>query len=1519
MSSGPGDDDSSLLSGPVETFLRALAAAPDVPTTHGFAAGERLGRFEIVRLLGQGGFGAVFEARDTDLGRHVAVKVLRQRRAPPPGAAETPWVELFRLEAAAGARMDHPGIVTVFDFGVREGRAYLVMELLRGRSLRQRLEEEPLPAQEAVEVMIQVVGALAHAHARGVVHRDLKPSNIFLREDGRAVVVDFGLASFAGSGSQDPLATAGTPRYMAPEQQRGEEQDERTDLFAVGLVLHELLAPNTPDALQPVIERATQQDPGDRYQRAEVLLKDLVAAQRSLWDSDVESEQPFRYLDPFAEADRRWFYGRRGETTRLARMLDGHPVVAVVGPSGAGKSSLVHAGLVPRLRRAGEWEVLSLRPGAAPLEHLHARLGAMCGAEDVCGELPAAADLVRRPGAFGTLLRGYARARAARILVVVDQLEELITHDVDTRQAEAFVQALLGAADDVDGPIRCVLTGRDDYLGRLARLGRFGEALAAGMLLLGPPDAAAMTEAMVGPVRRLGFELEAGLAEQVVADLADEVAPLPLLQLAASRLWERRDEAGRRLSLAALAAAGGVEGVLAAHAEEVLQGLSDPGDVGLAMDLLQQLCTADGLRRQRERDELVAGCETPAAARRILDRLVAGRVLTATRGESGSSVEISHESLIRGWRRLADRLHEDRDAQRFRERVTEAAALWEERGRAADLLWTGRTLEDALRWRERHAGVGAEATFLAAAQVRWSRRRRLRRTAAVGVALTALLATGASLVATRIAREEARAERVRGVVQSAASARDPLLGALLLQELATGPAPPGAATAADVVSRRAIPLALLRGHTGQLNDVAISPDGAWVATASYDRSLRVWPADGRGDPRVLEHGGGVLTVEFTPAGDGVASGGRDGTVVVWSFRQDTHVALQGCPRSVYDVAVSPDGRRVAAACSAGYGLVWRLDEPAAAPLVLAHEGPVWRVAFSPDGERVLTGSADRTARLWDVSGGAPVVLRGHTGTLRSVAFSPDGAWLLTGGDDASVHVWPAAGGPARILRGHEARVWMARFSPDGEQIVSVSDDGTARVWPMAGGAPVVFRGDGTGGEVGRFSPDGARVLVGGSDGTVQVLAADGGGRRWLFAGHTQSVAAAEFSADGTRLVTASVDGTARVWSVRDPDPPGIPAAAQSNLLVANFSPDGRRVSAGGVDGVAWAWPVDDPTRATSYRLHRGRITSAVLSPDGSLLATSSLDHTLRIVPVDGSGDGVTLRAGEAPMSLAAFSPDGARVLGVCGGVAYVWPCAGGAPALTLRAQERDVVHAAFDPAGGRVVVTLDDGLVLVVDSTTGAGAGELRGHDAAVIVTTFSADGRRLLTVSRDGTARVWSLHLLAPVRVFGGPEAPVTTAALDPAGLRVVTGAPGGELRLWTLAAGGEAPLRLRGHSASALAARFTPDGRAVVTVSTDGTTRVWSASDGRQMLLLTRHRSPLEALDVSADGRYVVSASYNGLLEVHRLRTWEGLRATLAGSSTACLSPEQRRRYLSETGDLSWGRYAQCERSFGRTPLKP
>src|SRR6266542_1431531 len=291
-------------------LLEELARTPEARIGEAWqkklSPGEVVGRFELVREAGRGGFGIVYEARDVELGRLVAFKALRPGRA-----LDEKQVEGLRREAEAAAQLNHPNVVTIHDFGSCPAGPFLIMELLRGAPLSQRIDPGPLPPQEAVRVASEVAQALMHAHAAGVIHRDLKPGNVFLCGDGKVKMLDFGLARLLGAGG----ARGGTPGYMAPEQYGGENEDERTDLFGLGVLLYRMLTARMPFEVKggqsTVLDATPSPEPAAKHIPprlsalvGRLLAKDPAGRPPSALEVVDELADVARALDPVALARR---------------------------------------------------------------------------------------------------------------------------------------------------------------------------------------------------------------------------------------------------------------------------------------------------------------------------------------------------------------------------------------------------------------------------------------------------------------------------------------------------------------------------------------------------------------------------------------------------------------------------------------------------------------------------------------------------------------------------------------------------------------------------------------------------------------------------------------------------------------------------------------------------------------------------------------------------------------------------------------------------------------------------------------------------------------------------------------------------------------------------------------------------------------------------------------------------------------------------------------------------------------
>jgi hypothetical protein len=646
-----------------------------------------------------------------------------------------------------------------------------------------------------------------------MIHRDLKPENVFVTSSGTVKVLDFGIAALQGDGDGGRPLT-GTVPYMAPEQFEPAATDERSDLWAVGVILYELLAghhpvqpltseallrhayfrdeplplieaelPDLPHRLSQAVGRCLEKHKERRIASAAELLAELEPLLQGRGQNLGEEGSPFPGLSAFQEADAHRFHGRGPDVLLLVTRLREHPVAAVVGASGVGKSSFVRAGVVPALRASGEpWEILIVRPGREPLQSLATVLLPLTpGSESGPAKASAHRELVdtlrSSPGGAGSLLRSRAASGKANVLLFVDQLEELYTLVPDEAERRAFAACLAGIADDASAPLRLVVSIRSDFIDRVGEDRRFLDELVRGLHFLQPLPRAALREALELPVVQLGYSFESGeMLREMVDSLSATAGALPLLQFAGSKLWEARDRRRKVLTAGSYAQMGGISGVLAQHADQVVSAL--PTTLrSLVRRLFQRLVTAEGTRAIVDLTELEGMAPDPREVRALVEHLGQARlvVLQNRVDEGNATVELVHESLISGWPTLRRWLDEERDELAFLEQLRAAAKQWEVRGKPQGLVWRGEAFEEARQWRARHGDPlpEREEAFIGAVIEAGTRAQRLRRRATAGaIGLLSAIVAGGAIAFVQVRRAETSAIKEADVAsREAARAR----------------------------------------------------------------------------------------------------------------------------------------------------------------------------------------------------------------------------------------------------------------------------------------------------------------------------------------------------------------------------------------------------------------------------------------------------------------------------------------------------------------------------------------------------------------------------------------------------------------------------------------------------------------------------------------------------------------------------------------------------------------------------
>lgn len=1200
---------------------------------------------------------------------------------------------------------------------------------------------------------------------------------------------------------------------------------------------------------------------------------------RVLNEPPLPGEAPFKGLEFFRETDADVFFGRELVTASLVRRLAGHPFLAVVlGASGSGKSSIVRAGLIAALKSgavladgthppegSAEWRVHIITPTAHPLEALAVSLTR--DAESITATTSFLDDLARDPRSLHLFIKREIQAspfsaRVNRYLLVVDQFEELFTLCGDKFEREAFIDNLLTAmGPELQGPTSVVIAIRADFYPHLAQYENLREAASKHQEFVGPMSPEELRRAIEGPATRGGWEFEPGLVDLILRDVGDEPGALPLLSHALLETWKRRS--GRTMTLKGYNDAGGVRGAIAQTAEFVYQAMT-PEQQLIARNIFLRLTElgegTEDTRRRAAITELIPSAEETRSVREVLTALADARLITL----GSDTAEVAHEALIREWPALREWLSQDREGLVLHRRLTLAAQEWESLERESGALYRGARLAQANEWAASHPDRlnTAERDLLLASNEQERREEAERETQ------RARELQAAQQIA-EAAQRLAKTEQERAEEQTRAAAR------LRRRALALG----GAFLLAVVLAS----IALLLGDQAHSSAIIAQTNARAASIARADalaqqrlatsRELAAAAASNLGiDPErsILL---ALRAVDVTFSIDKTWT--REAEEALHRAVQASRIelTLSGHTNSVISASFSPDGKKLATASADKSARIWDATTGQVLVTLQDHQSEVNTAVFSPDGTLIVTSSDDHTAIVWDTTSGKRLLtLRGHSDAVSSAVFSPDGKRIATASLDKTVKLWDAATGTEQLtMRGHKGGIRSIAFSPEGSRVGTASLDGTAKVYDTDTGKELVTFSSHTGGVLGiAWSPDGKQVATASSDGTARVWNAVSGMQLVSFTNHTGYVQGIAYSPDGLRVATASYDGTARVWDAKTGKELVVLSGHNKALYGIGFSPDGAHLATASDDNTARIWYTGPSRELAAFSGHQANVFDVAFSPDGTRLATASFDRTAKVWDVNSGELLLTLAGHSGQVAAIAYSRDGSRLATASNDLtAKVWDSNTGQPLLMLSGHTRipgtgpftGILDVQFSPDGTRIATAGADSTGKIWDTLNGQLLRTLTGHTARLNSVAFSQDGMRLATGSDedDDTARVWDLSTGKTVQTFSGHTDRVWSVAFSPDGEHLATSSTDATARIWTLQTG-ERIQTLRGHTGTVIGLAYTPDGKYLVTGGTDGTIRLWDALTGQELLMLTSAGVSIARIAISPDGTRLAAGSGDG-----------------------------------------------------------
>ena len=1431
--------------------------APDAARQPSIISPGEAPDYELLDVIGEGGMGVVYSARQSAIARTVAVKMLKG------GDAESPEQrEKFISEAVVTGELDHPNIVPIYDLGTNDsGALFYSMKKVKGTPWDDVLKEKPL--DENLGILLRVADAVAFAHANGVLHRDLKPENIMLGDYGEVLVMDWGLAriseSFpnAASVSQSDVM-GGTPAYMAPEMATGpiELISTTSDIYLLGAILYEIITGRPPHSgktvmaclmaaaknqiavtensseLMDIALKAMATKQADRYQTVQefqdalreyqshsesILLTE--SAEKSLAQAETKDDYELfsRAVYGFEEALSMWDGNQRANRLLTsARLAYARSALKRddfdLGLSLLDEANPQHKTLLEQLK-AGQQERDSRVRRLAMLKRLVAALLlAVAGVVLVALVMvraqrdEAIAQRDRAEKAEGVAQKNYNDAELAR----KDAVEQFKRAEKEEKKATAAKEA-------------------EEYEAYIARIGLANAKVADNAF-----DRTKQLLAECDPEHknwewgRLAYLCNMSKATWPVKGIVETVAFSPDGKLFASgdlegnaRLWNR--ETGETLKTFPIGA--NVHAVAFDPAgEQLALGSGDAKIHIFNVSDGREIATLEG------HTDGVLSVQFSADGTQLLS---SGYDNTARLWDLNTRKNTQTLERHNWWVWSADFSPDGK--QILTTGQDGKAIVWE-----ADKSGKFQFLTEF----SQHRGPVYAGQFSPdGTQV-----------ATAGYDRRVLLWKPAEVHSVNIERR--------------------------LQHLTDLPAP----------------FVELGTHMGPVRSVSFAPDGQTLATGGEDNVIRLWNVKTGGLAKELRgHASHVRDCTYSADGNWLLSAGRDEVIKLWRPRDYAEEVVFNDPQSndgVLAAHFSRDGKEIVTANHDRTASLWDIaNRQLVKRFTEGHEFLASSAAFFSDGSRLATGAGDGSVLVWDLATGTQLLKLDQTGYTAALAVSPDGQWIVTGSSGNEAKIWNASTGELfNSLPGHEAPITAARFSSDGVWLATGDDRGRGCLWKfdpqIQAWYPVNWLEGHSRSITGIAFAEGNRVVVtcSGDNTCGQWDVATGQELRDRVLKHPDWVSNFDVSDDGTKVLTSCDDGKVRLWSLADAqlistiEPLANQPSAKTVIYSSvDLSPDGRRaLITSSATGEVFLWDtIENQNTEDGAWLDfgtQGLVWATKFTPSGDDVLTIG-GNDARLWNVDSRHQLVRFGPHGA-VADADLSPDGKMlVTGSWDQSAKIWDVASGTAIRKLDGAHTDYVNSVqFSPDGKLVLTASDDGTARLWDVKSGKAIAEpmFRGHNGPIHQARFNNDGSRIITSGGDKMARIWDAQTGEEKRVLSGHKWAVLCGEFSSDSGRAITGGEDNLAIIWD-ATSGDILLQLRGHTDRITAVAFSPDGTRALTGCQDGSVKLWDAQTGKEILTISGHGEEITSVSFSPNGHDVLTSSRDGKTVIWPAASWK------------------------------------------------